>query len=119
MTRRGFILGKFMPPHHGHLFLCDTALNMVDELTVLVCSIDTEPINGALRFQWMHEALPNARVIHMHRDIPQEPDDHPDFWNIWREAIREHHPEPIDKVFASEPYVFRLAQGTKRNARAD
>ena len=110
MTTRGFILGKFMPPHCGHLFLCETASQMVDELTVLVCSIDAEPMDGALRFQWMKEALPNANVIHMHREIPQEPDDHPDFWTIWQDAIREYHPEPIDKVFASEIYVFHLAK---------
>lgn len=107
--RRGFLLGKFLPPHAGHLFLCRTAAAMVDRLTVLVCSIDAEPIPGHLRHEWMRALLPQCRVVHMHRDIPQEPADHPDFWPIWRAAIREHHPEPVDRVFASEDYVFRLA----------
>lgn len=109
MTARGFILGKFMPPHAGHLYLCETAARLVDELTVLVCSTDAEPIPGALRFQWMQTLLPQYRVVHLHRDVPQEPADHPDFWPIWRDIVREFHSEPIDRVFGSEEYVFRLA----------
>ncbi|NNE41690.1 MAG: AAA family ATPase [Marinicaulis sp.] len=105
----GLFLGKFMPPHRGHRFVCETALNMVDELTVLVCSTDAEPIDGALRAAWMAKAIPGANIVHMHRDIPQGPADHPDFWEIWEAAIREHAPQPISHVFGSEPYIFRLA----------
>lgn len=107
--RRGFMLGKFMPPHRGHVFLAETAAGLVDELTVLVCSHDGEPIPGTLRHDWMMRLVPGARVLHMHRDIPQEPAEHPGFWPIWRAAIRAVHPEPIDAVFGSEPYVVRLA----------
>ena len=108
--RRGFMLGKFQPPHLGHLFVCETAAAMVDEMTVLVCSTDAEIIPGHLRFQWMRQLLPQLRVLHMHRDIPQEPSEHSDFWSIWRMAIGEFHPEPIDFVFGSEQYLFQLAQ---------
>ena len=111
VTTRGFLLGKFMPVHAGHLFLIDVARHHVARLTVLLCSHDAEPIDGKLRAEWMRRCLPgDVRLIHMHRDIPQEPGDHPDFWAIWRAAIREHHPEPIDTVFGSEPYVMRLAE---------
>ncbi len=108
--KRGFLLGKFMPPHRGHLFLCKTALGMVDELAVLVCSTGSEAIPGVLCHRWMRAALPRARVLHLHRDLPQEPGDHPDFWPIWRNAIEEIHPQAIDCVFGSEPYLFRLAE---------
>lgn len=110
MTTRGFLLGKFMPPHRGHLFLCETARRMVDKLTVLVCSTSSEPIPGDKRVQWMREALPYANTLHLHRDLPQTPEDHPDFWRIWREVIHELHPQPIDRVFAGEAYGFRLAE---------
>ncbi len=110
MTTRGFLLGKFMPPHRGHLFICDTARRMVDELTVLVCSTPDEPISGKARLLWVQEAVPYARVLHLDRDIPQQPEDHPDFWDIWRTVIKELHPAPIDRVFAGEPYGFRLAK---------
>lgn len=106
---RGFLLGKFLPPHAGHLGLCRAAMAMCGRLAVLVCSHDAEPIPGVLRHAWMAAELPGADVIHMHRDIPQTPDEHPDFWPIWRAAIAEHVPGPIGRVFGSEPYVVRLA----------
>lgn len=98
-----------MPPHNGHVGLCRAALRLCDQLTVLVCSRDIEPIPGRLRAMWMAELLPGARVVHMHRDIPQEPKDHHDFWAIWRNAVAEHHPEPVDRVFGSEAYIVKLA----------
>jgi NadR type nicotinamide-nucleotide adenylyltransferase len=109
---KGFFLGKFMPPHHGHLHVCEVARQHVDQLTVLVCSHDREPIDGALRAEWMRACLGGAGidVIHMHRDIPQDPSEHPDFWRIWQDAILALHPAPIDVVFGSEPYVEKLAQ---------
>lgn len=110
MTTRGFLLGKFLPPHAGHVFLCKTAMQMCDELTVLVCTLDREPIDGKLRAQWMRELLPGARIVHYDQDVPQEPSEHPDFWDIWRKISRQAHPEPVDFVFGSEPYIVRLAK---------
>lgn len=107
---RGFLLGKFMPPHEGHLALCRTAAALCDELTVLVCSRDVEPVPGELRAGIMAQCLPGVRVVWMHRDIPQEPADHPRFWTVWRAAIAEHCPDGVDRVFGSEPYVARLAE---------
>lgn len=112
MTTRGFMLGKFMPPHTGHLYCAEVGKARCDVMTVLVCSHDAEPIEGHLRAKWMRACLPQAgyRVLHMHRDIPQTPEDHPDFWPIWRKAIAEFHPEHIDWIFGSEGYIHRLAR---------
>jgi len=115
MTTRGFLLGKFMPPHAGHQLLCDVARSLSDALTILVCSLEREPISGHLRHTWMSELYPDCRVLHLSRDMPQEPAEHPRFWDIWRDAVRELHPEPIDLVFASEPYGHRL--GAELSAR--
>ena len=109
MTTRGFLLGKFMPPHAGHVSMGRMGLELVDQITVMVCSLKTEPIPGDLRAAWMRELLPGARIVHYDRDIPQAPEDHPDFWPIWRAAIADVHPEPITHVFGSEPYIVRLA----------
>jgi len=84
---RGFLLGKFMPPHRGHLMLCDFARSYCDELTVLVCSRPGDPIDGALRYDWMRELVPGARIVHFAKDVPQEPSEHPGFWRIWREIV--------------------------------
>ena len=107
--RRGFVLGKFMPPHDGHLFLCRTGISMMDQMTVLVCSTDEDPIPGTLRLQWIEDALPEAHILHLHRNLPQAPADHPDFWKIWTDVIHEMHPEAITHVFGSDRYIFKLA----------
>lgn len=109
MTTRGFLLGKFLPPHHGHVLLCEFARACVDHLTILVCSLPDDPIDGDLRHRWMQELFPTCRVLHLDRVVPQTPEDHPQFWEIWRAIVREKHPKRIDMVFASEAYGVRLA----------
>ena len=106
---RGFLLGKFMPPHGGHQLLCETARALVDELTILVCWLPDDPIPGPLRHGWMRELFPDCRVLGHDAVVPQYPEDHPDFWRIWRDIVIAAHPESIDIVFASEPYGARLA----------
>ena len=110
VTTRGFLLGNFMPPHAGHVALCQMAAALVDELTVMVCTLEREPMPAELRARWMRDLLPGVNVVHCDREMPQTPSDHPDFWPIWRQAIREIHPEPIDYAFGSEPDVARLAE---------
>ncbi len=107
---RGFLLGKFMPPHAGHLTLARAARAMVDRLTVLVCWLPDDPIPGELRLAWMRELLPDCEVIGHGAPVPQAPEDSPDFWPIWREIVRAAHPDPIDLVFAGEDYGKRLAE---------
>jgi NadR type nicotinamide-nucleotide adenylyltransferase len=89
--------------------LCETAQALVDELTILVCWLPGDPIAGELRLGWMRELFPAARVIGHGAPVPQAPEDHPDFWPIWRGIVRAAHPEPIDFVFAGEAYGARLA----------
>ena len=106
----GVIIGKFMPPHRGHQYLIDFGAAYADKLTVMVCSIAREPISGDLRFEWVRDFFPNVRVLHHDAEIPQEPHEHPDFWTIWRDAIWKHAGKPIDYVFASEDYGWKLAE---------
>ena len=105
----GMLLGKFMPPHLGHKYLVDFASGYVDRLTVIVATIDSEPMPGGLRYRWMKEMFPAAEVVHMTDDNPQEPGENPDFWNIWHDSIRKFIPRGPDFVFASEEYGWKLA----------
>ena len=107
---RGFVLGKFMPPHAGHISLCRAAAQMVDQLTILVCSQPDDAMAGVQRAAWMRELFPAARVCHVDRRVPQAPQDSDDFWPIWRAIVHEFHPEPIDLVFAGEEYGLELAE---------
>jgi NadR type nicotinamide-nucleotide adenylyltransferase len=108
--RRGFLLGKFMPPHAGHVHLCETARLLVDKLTILVCWLPDDPVPGPLRLAWMKELFPDCRVIGHDAIVPQAPEESPDFWPVWRGIVRAAHPEPIDMVFAGEDYGLRLAR---------
>lgn len=107
---RGFVLGKFMPPHAGHVHLIETARRLVDALTILVCWLPDDPVPGRLRLRWMRELFPDCRVIGHDAVVPQAPEDDPEFWPIWRGIVRTAHPEPIDRLFAGEIYGRRLAE---------
>lgn len=108
--KRGVLLGKFMPPHAGHLTLARAARAMVDRLTVLVCWLPDDSIPGDVRLAWMRELLPDCDVVGHGAPVPQAPEDSPDFWPIWRGIVRAAHPEPIDLLFAGEAYGQQLAQ---------
>ena len=108
--KRGFILGKFMPPHAGHVTLIQSARALVDELSVLVCSQPADPIAGELRFGWMQELFPDCRILWHSEQAPQQPSETPDFWPRWKAIVAFHHPEPIDYLFAGETYGAELAK---------
>jgi NadR type nicotinamide-nucleotide adenylyltransferase len=106
------VLGKFLPPHAGHLHLIEVARALCDELTVVVGTLAGEPIDGALRSRWMIELCgPGVRVVHLVDENPQDPAETPEFWAIWNTSLRrvlgDHLP---DRVFASEPYGAHLAE---------
>lgn len=103
------ILGKFMPVHRGHQHLIDSARNRVDHLTVLVCSLESEPIAGHLRYEWVRELYPDVNVVHCDDENPDQPEDHPQFWEIWLASIRRFIPTGPDYVFTSEHYGDELA----------
>jgi NadR type nicotinamide-nucleotide adenylyltransferase len=110
MKRRiGMVLGKFLPPHKGHLYLVNFARNFVDTLYVVVGTLDSESISGKLRYQWMNALCPNCIVIHLTDENPQDPSEHPDFWDIWKTSLQSILPESPDFVFASESYGYKLA----------
>jgi HTH-type transcriptional repressor of NAD biosynthesis genes len=106
---RGLVLGKFLPYHTGHAHLIRSARAAVDELTILVCSIAREPIEGALRHRWVSMAHPDCRVIHVAEELPQAPDEHPAFWPIWIDVI-ERYVGDVEIVFTSEDYGEELAR---------
>ncbi len=99
-----------MPPHAGHLRLIDEAKRRVDELVILVCSLEREPIPGELRAAWMREIAPDARVVHVTDENPSLPEEHSEFWEIWIRTIRTHVEGKIDVVLAGEPYGDELAR---------
>jgi HTH-type transcriptional repressor of NAD biosynthesis genes len=104
------VLGKFLPPHAGHVYLCEFARRMVDQLTIVVGTLQHEPIAGDQRVAWMRELFPGDHVVHLTDENPQDPSEHPDFWAIWRASLERVLPARPDVVFASETYGQQLAE---------
>lgn len=113
----GFVLGKFMPPHKGHVFLCEFAKNYCEHLVILVASLPDEPIPGKLRYEWMKKMFPDCTVVWTNEVLPQEPRDENDtaFWETWKQVVAEamsHYTDDLsypDVLFASEEYGHKLA----------
>lgn len=108
--RTGLVLGKFMPPHAGHMHMLRFAAAQCETLVVAVDTVAGEPIPAPTRAMWLRDILPrHVRVVVLDGHRPQEPHHHPDFWAIWRRALTAACPEALDAVFASEAYGHRLA----------
>jgi len=106
----GMVLGKFMPPHLGHVYLFDFARNYVDDLAIVVESQRNQPVPGELRYEWVRTMFPDTNVLHLTEENPQEPAEHPDFWQIWEQSLKRILPFSPDYLFASEDYGWKLAE---------
>jgi NadR type nicotinamide-nucleotide adenylyltransferase len=99
MFEKGLVIGKFYPPHKGHKYLIDTALEACHEVTVIVCWKKTEEISGYLRAAWVQEIHPKARVLLI--DDNKLDDDDSEGWAAYTKEILGYTP---DAVFTSETY---------------
>jgi len=95
---RGVVIGKFHPPHRGHLHLIRAALAGADEVTVIVCERADQQIPGSLRAAWLREMSPRARVIVVEDAVPADDS------RAWAAYTREVLGYAPDLVFTSETY---------------
>ena len=109
MTTTGVILGKFMPPHEGHVALVRTASFLVDRLTIILSTSDSDAIEPAIRKNWMENLFPKAVVIVVNNGATPLPSEDPK----WGPIIRGFHPETVDRVIGSEDYIVDLAKALK------
>lgn len=103
----GLAIGRFMPPHKGHIFLCETGVECVDDMTVLVSVRDDDPISIELRLKWLKEMLPTCEFLALaEEDCAALPE------NTTKRAanIRAHLKRPVDMMFGTKSYVFPLAK---------
>ncbi len=106
----GFVLGKFYPLHKGHIYLIEEARKKTEKLVVLIGSLQKEKIPGEIRFEWLKKTFPDLEIHHIEDENPETPEEHPDFWNIWKKSIRSKISHKIDFVFSSEDYGEPLAK---------
>lgn len=108
----GVIIGKFMPLHNGHKFLINFAKNYVDTLYVLVDNPSDATIDLMLRYQWVKDSFRdhNVNVKYIPHKTPQDPSEHSNFYNIWKDTIYSLVGTKPDYLFASEEYGFELSE---------
>ncbi len=112
----GLVLGKFMPPQTGHVYLINTAAAQCITLYVMICSDETQPIAGELRYKWLCEIFKGRENIHIiwcTDPNPQYPEDCESvdiFYNkYWVPSVYKHI-EHLGVVFTSEEYGDEFAR---------
>ncbi len=115
--KRGLVIGKFMPLHHGHIALIEFAAAHCDELIVSMSYNSTDVISGELRLSWIKETFKdqsNIQVFSIVDDFDREDLPLAERTQIWAERMKHVYP-PIDIIFSSEEYGIPFA----KNLRAE
>lgn len=107
----GFIGGRFLPFHRGHIFAIIEASNHVENLYVVVNSSDEDnrvciadgvrPMPAELRLSWIGECLSqleNIRILHINVENWGESDN----WDDGTRAVKKAIGKSITHVFSSE-----------------
>lgn len=123
----GFIGGKYLPFHQGHVYTIIDASNQVDTLYVILSSSKNRDrelcqrdgikyIPPEIRLSWIGNCLhdlENVKLIHIEDD--QWNDDYD--WEDGARMIKKAIGKPIDKIFSSEPeysvYFNKYYPGSK------
>ena len=100
----GLVIGKFNPPHLGHLNLINVGASKVDHLDVVLCGREDQTIPLEKRHSWLKQVVPaNVKIILTKDDLPAENEP-------WAERCLEILPRSPDLVFSSEDYGEPWAQ---------
>lgn len=116
LFKHGMVLGKFYPLHNGHLYLIDTALKQCKKVTVFVCTLPTETIEGTLRHTWLWKIYnedSRVNVVHIDKILPQTPEEQGDitvFYEKWCNVVYSNvRKGDLDVIFTSETYGDEFA----------
>jgi HTH-type transcriptional repressor of NAD biosynthesis genes len=110
--RHGLVLGKFMPAHRGHAHLVRFACGLCEHVTVVVDRLAAEWPHAAQRAAALRADLAGlpVRVVSLTDDMPQEPHEHPAFWELWRDTLLLACGELPDALVASMDYGLPLSR---------
>lgn len=110
-----YVLMTAMPPTKGHLHLIEFARHVADEVHVIVCTQPDEPF-AIERVSAIRDATSRMSGIHVHnihQVLPQEPEDDPGFWDMWKGFLVKYGITKGDFVVASEAYGKTLSVITR------
>jgi len=119
--RHGLVIGKFYPPHLGHVALVRSAASACERVSVVVMAAAAEAIPLARRVQWLAETfagVPHVAVTGVNDDLPVDYDS-PEVWaaqvalmRVGLAQLGADRPAvgPPDAVFTAESYGEELAR---------
>jgi HTH-type transcriptional repressor of NAD biosynthesis genes len=88
MYGHGLVLGKFMPAHHGHAHLIRFAAGLCERVTVVVDCVPGEWPPAAVRAAGLAQDIAGVATVRaLAAPTPQQPDEHPHFWDFWRDTL--------------------------------
>jgi|GEM_PF-4140618 len=113
---RSVIIGRFIPPHKGHLYLINNALANSSTLHLFLCTLANDPIPGTLRAHWIKEIYREARkaknlnLIIIDEENEAATRNAPNAPQLWAESVLKHIRKPIDMIYSSETYGAAFAK---------
>lgn len=92
------VVGKFNPPHVGHIYLIEQGASQVETLFVMLCDRPDQSISVERRRCWLYDAVPENVVILV------TPDDLPAANEPWARRALKILPLRPDVAFTSEDW---------------
>lgn len=118
MTRKyqhALVIGKFYPPHLGHLHTITAAAEMAEHVSVIIYDSRFHTIRGADKKRWLETDLANPRVsFHVMRSDIYDDYESRIVWDahmtLMEAFMRAEGITGLDVVVASEDYANVMAQ---------
>ena len=108
----GLVLGKFMPAHRGHAHLIRFAATLCARVTVVVDCVAGEWPDADTRAAALREDMAGlpVTVVALSEPTPQEPSEHPAFWEFWRHTLHAACGGMPDALACAADYGVPLAE---------
>ncbi len=114
--KTGLVIGKFLPPHKGHIALIEFAADNCDEVIVLIHIKKEDVIEGERRLCFLNEIFKNKKFYKKIRleytldeDLPSSSVSDKNISKTWAGYLSKRFPE-VRIVFASEKYGEYLGE---------
>ena len=111
--KTGLIIGKFLPPHKGHLAMIDFGLANCDELIILIHIKKDDYIEGERRICFLNEIFKDNKRIRidytLDESLPSSSVSDRMISQVWADYLSKRFPE-VRIIFASEKYGEYLAE---------
>ena len=117
MKTHGLVLGKFAPLHKGHQLMIETALQEMDEVTVLIYHTSLYHVPLAVRAGWIKKLYPSIHVIEA-PDGPEAVSDAPEIKKLHEDYIlKKLNGTKITHFYSSEFYGEHVSKALNATDR--